>query len=354
MEASSLAIVGLGMVTSVGFSAKETAANIRASMARSSLQPLIDQHHDAFTVATVVDRGLPPLPATFAHRKFRTRREERMLRLATLALNDVLKTVALAKPCPLLLALPEHETTNPISAEGFLDDFHSLNPGVFHRASSKAIWRGRSGGLAAMACAAEMLRTKQAERVFVGGVDSFLSPWVLGSLDRAERAKSEDHPDSFVPGEGAGVILVTQDESARRGGLEALARVSIPGEGVEPGHWASKEIYHGEGLCDAVQSLLDDAAPAQPFAEVYSTMNGESYWTKEWGMVRVRHGHAFAERARLHHPFEFTGDLGAAAGPVLTGLAVVGLNAKYRQSPIMIYASNDFGPRAAIAISSQS
>jgi 3-oxoacyl-[acyl-carrier-protein] synthase-1 len=53
----------------------------------------------------------------------------------------------------------------------------------------------------------------------------------------------------------------------------------------------------------------------------------------------------------MHHPAESFGDVGAASGPLMVGLAALGFGARYRQSPALVYASSDRGHRAAIVVS---
>jgi 3-oxoacyl-[acyl-carrier-protein] synthase I len=79
-------------------------------------------------------------------------------------------------------------------------------------------------------------------------------------------------------------------------------------------------------------------------------MNGESHWAKEWGIGFLRNRAAFSERHGLHHPADSLGDTGAACGPILVGLAALGIRDRYRRTPCLVYGSSDRGPRAALAV----
>jgi 3-oxoacyl-[acyl-carrier-protein] synthase-1 len=113
----------------------------------------------------------------------------------------------------------------------------------------------------------------------------------------------------------------------------------------------SPEPYRGEGLAIAVAQLVGSGDAPEPFAEVYSSMNGEGHWAKEWGVAAIRNQAALRPGHRMHHPADCYGDTGAAAGALMVGLAALGVVDGYRRSPCLVYASSDKGPRAALALS---
>jgi 3-oxoacyl-[acyl-carrier-protein] synthase-1 len=53
----------------------------------------------------------------------------------------------------------------------------------------------------------------------------------------------------------------------------------------------------------------------------------------------------------MHHPADSFGDTGAACGPILVGLAALGIKAGYRRAPALVYGSSDRGLRAATIVS---
>src|SRR5207247_5646166 len=85
--------------------------------------------------------------------------------------------------------------------------------------------------------------------------------------------------------------------------------------------------------------------------EVYSSMNGENHWAKEWGVTRIRSNGTFSPEHGMHHPADCYGDAGAACGPLMTGLAALGIKEGYRAAPALVYASSDQGRRAALSVS---
>lgn len=56
-----VAIMAVGMVTAVGIGAKQTAASVRAGIARMSATSVYDKRFQPFTMGLVPDEALPPL-----------------------------------------------------------------------------------------------------------------------------------------------------------------------------------------------------------------------------------------------------------------------------------------------------
>ena len=162
--------------------------------------------------------------------------------------------------------------------------------------------------------------------------------------------KSATHLDGFVPGEGAGFVLLADPGAAAAAGLKPLAGVSAAATGFESGHWYSPEPYLGDGLALTVAKLAQSGTARVPFEEVYSSMNGESHWAKEWGVAGIRNKAALGQGYRIHHPADSYGDVGAASGVLMIGLAALGIRDGYRRGPCLIYGSSDRGQRAAVAL----
>ena len=344
-----LAIVGIGISTAVGLSAPETAASVRAGMSRFGESPFYDRRFLPFTLAALPIDGLSVL-AESERAAAHTGRERRMLRLAA----EPLRACAAGRPAttplpPLLLVLPDRPTTRSLDPLAFLSAFARQAPGLFDLRRSEAHVIGRSGGILGLARAAEWIRAGIAPYVIVGGVDTHCDAHVLATLDAEKRVKSDENLDGFIPGEGAGFLLVTSMEQAAVAKLTPLAAYSTTGYGAESGHLYSTEPYRGDGLAHAVAGAVATNKWGT-IRTVYSSMNGESHWAKEWGVAFLRSRSAFASDFAMHHPADCFGDLGAAAGPVLLGLAALGIHDRYREAPCLVYASSDRESRAAIVL----
>jgi 3-oxoacyl-[acyl-carrier-protein] synthase-1 len=348
--ASQPVVVGVGIVTPIGLSLPETAASARARIARLREIEWRDRRFEPFIVGSVPDDGLPELAPKLVEMHLQYR-EARMLRLAQVALEEVLKPIAGKDiDLPLLLGLPEHQTTRPIDPKSFLAKLAHQAQVRLNPALSVAVPKGRAGGLMAFRRSSAMLESNEAEFVLVGGVDSLIDLYVLGTLDMQGRIRNEINSDGFRPGEGAAFLLLTSEATAAKEGLKPLARVLGCGQGFESGHLYADEPYLGEGLAACLAALFAETPPPKPIACVFSSLNGERYWGKEFGVARLRNTALFAPDHPMEHPAECFGDLGAAHGPALAALAVHGIQQGYRREPCLVYASSDYGERAAILL----
>ncbi|MCU0634524.1 MAG: hypothetical protein MUE41_06595 [Gemmatimonadaceae bacterium] len=340
-------ITGAGVVCALGLSVPEAAAAVRTGMMLFESGPLYGPHFEPFTLAQLPDDALPSLSAEIDRTPGLTSRELRLLRLAPRALRDCVTALgAAAASVPLLLALPERETPIAMQPERLLSLLATQARDAFDVGTSAALGRGRAGGLIALGTAVEMVRSGQHAHVIVGGVDTFRDPWLLATLTGEGRVKTSQNLDGFVPGEGAAFVLVSADTT----GLPPWARLSPVSHGEEPGHLGSDVPYLGEGLAGVVAPLLAHLALPVPIRAVWSTMNGESHWGKEWGVTYLRNRAAFDPSHAMEHPADCVGDLGAASGLFTVALAAFGAREGTHPVPALCYASNDGAPRAAIAV----
>ena len=343
-------IVSAGVVTPIGLSLEETAASARARVARLREIDWYDRRFEPFIVGTVPDDGLPPLDDALAQEPLQFR-EARMLRLAHAALEQALAVLPVeVGPVPLLLGLPEHHTTQPIDGQRFLTRLAQQSKAGLDLKRSAAASRGRAAGVMALKQAVARLEREECKFIVVGGVDSLVDLYVLGTLDLQKRIRGETISDGFSPSEGAAFLVLASSKTAETHSLKVLARMSGTALGRETGHFYAEEPYLGDGLADAFTSLLDAAKPSAPIGCVYASFNGERYWAREFGTARIRNTKYFADDVQMEHPAECFGDLGAAFGPALAALAAHGVANGYRRAPCLTYASSDHGDRAAILL----
>lgn len=351
MAGSDIIIASAGLVTPVGLSLKETAASARARVARLREIDWRDRRFEPFIVGTVPDEGLPELAAPLSEQPLQTR-EVRMLRLAHAALEEALAPVAAdwaarKQRVPLALGLPEHHTTQPLDPKRFVARLDQQCPDTLDLAASVAAPRGRAAGLLALRHALQWLAEGKHPYVLVGGVDSLVDLYVLGTLDMEQRVRGETVSDGFTPSEGAAFLLLTTAQEAGVGRLPKLAQVLGAAAGKESGHLYAEEPYRGDGLAAAFAQLFEQSPPPQPVATVYCSFNGERYWAREFGVARIREAAAFEPDAAMEHPAEVFGDLGAAHGAALLALAAHGVREGYRRAPCLVYASSDHADRGA-------
>ena len=344
-------VASVGIMSAVGLSAAETEAAVRARMMRFAETAYRDKHFEPFTLALVPNDEVPKEGDTPRPPRG-TAREERMLGLAARALRECLAPLSsdAAKGLPLIVALPETESRIPLNRERFVTRLAANFPSAIDVERSVSTHAGRAGGLAAIGQAVVAIQGGYADFIVAGGVDSYCDLYVLGTLDMEQRIKSSTNLDGFIPGEGAAFLLLARANVAKARGLPARAVVSQVAVGNEAGHLYSAEPYRGDGLATTLAQLGASGAFYAPVADVYSSMNGESHWAKEWGVGYARNRSLFEADIGMHHPADSLGDTGSASGPLMVGLASLGVSAGHRRSPALVYASSDRGARAALAV----
>jgi 3-oxoacyl-[acyl-carrier-protein] synthase-1 len=353
-------VCGVGMMTAVGDSAAQTATSVRAGISRYEESSIYNKRFLPMTMALLPEENLPPL-----HEELEsltpglTSRQRRMLRLTGPALNEAIASLAsTAKPVPLLLATPEpmpNLPDRPAPASGkFLDHLITqCDTDRIDRGQSKLFPTGRAGGLQALDAAIDMLQSEQHDHVLIGGVDSYLDLYLLGTLDAEGRIKVDGVMDGFAPGEGAGFLLLCSDKGRESQTPKPTVKVHKPGTAQEPGHRYSEEPYKGDGLAEAVTAALEAGLEDEQVRTVLCSMNGESYSPKEWGVSTLRNAASFDDALRLEHPAECFGDIGAAFGPVLIGLAATGMQKGYLAGPCLVWCSSEGADRAAVCVTSE-
>lgn len=339
-------ILAVGLATPVGLDARSAAAAVRAGINRFRASGVLNRDLERQVLSVVADEHLPRL-----HPAIREARAvapgsaaARMLKLGAFALAEACG--GCEEPLPLLLALPEER---PGSADrvtpGFLHDL-ALQAGVpLDEGRSRIYRQGGAGGLFALRDALALLAA--GTPCVVGGIESFLDKPLLEALEGEGRLLGASK-DGFIPGEGAGFLLLGSRAARKRLGLDAIARVTGVATGTEPGHRYSSEPYRGEGLAAAFQSLLAALPPGRPGVRcVYAGFNGESLAAKEWGVAYLRSAESFAEDLRVEHPADCIGDAGAALGPIMLGLAALGIGRGQREAPCLVWSTSDREGRAA-------
>jgi 3-oxoacyl-[acyl-carrier-protein] synthase-1 len=352
MAANDVVVTGLGATTAVGLTPRECDASIRSASARFAESEFRDHQFRPFTVARLPEKALPQLVPSVDGAVGPTSRERRLVRLAAAALDQLAEQVnSLPFDPALFVALPETRTAIPLDGARWLDLLGAQTRARFAAKDSVATFRGRAGGLAAIDAAATALRSGKIRAALVCGVDSYIDPFVLGTLDLEGRVKSDAHLDGFIPGEGAGAVLLMTPGTAGQHSARIHASLVATANGFETGHLYSEEPYRGDGLAATFQTLFSTTGELPPIGDVYTSMNGESHWGQEWGVGMIRTSPAINDSARIHHPADCYGDVGAASGPLLVVLASLALRTGRGSSPALVYASSDHGDRSALILS---
>jgi len=340
-------ILRSGMVTPVGLGSAQSCLAIAAGVAAFETTAVHDKRFEPITMALFPDAELPELETSVAATPGLTARKIRMLRLATAALQEVLSGVDATRAIPLFLAGPE-----PLPARGapsaapFLQLLLQQAQVDLDLSTSRTFPYGRAAALLALQAAVDTIQRGATPRVLVGGVDSFLDLYLLGSLDMQDRIQTPSVLDGFIPGEAAAFVLVAAPDAFD---AKSLADVVDVSSADEPGHRGSAEPYRGDGLASAVTLALQRASSLGPVRTSYTSLTGESFGAKEWGVAYLRNRPQFDEGHQIEHPADCIGDTGAAAGAVLLCLAAHALHDGAHSGPALVWAASD-GPHRAAAL----
>lgn len=348
-----IVIIGVGMVTSLGLNAEQTAASVHAGLSAFEETPIMDKAFEPFVMASLPDDALSELHHDLVDEPGLTYREIRMLRLAGSAIGQACDPLGDgAKAIPLFVGLPEGKTQIDLQATPFIEKLAVQCKNKFDQNKSKGIVLGRASGLTALQLAIADLQKNNEKVVLAGGVDSYRDLYILATLDMESRVNSSHTMDGFIPGEGAAFLLLTTAEHAAANGYQRLGRIIGASVGEEIGHMYSEEPYKGEGLARTIQNLFAGVnGSTGKISTVFSSMNGENHFAKEWGVSYLRNTGRIDDEYRIEHPADCFGDTGAACGPIMIGLALAGFQNEYLDAPALVYASSDHASRAACIVS---
>ena len=335
-------ILAVGMSTPLGLDGPSAAAAVRAGLCRFRESPYHNKLEEPQVLSLVPDEQLPPLQGLRSAEP--GSRAARMLQMGAYALAQA--CAPCRAPPPLLLALPEERAgvRDPVGP-AFVENLARLAEVNVAERETRRYRQGGAGVFHALRDAVALLGAG-APQVVIGGVDSFLDRDLLDALDLEDRLLGAG-PDGFVPGEGAAFLLLGSRGQRRRLELPPLAAVGGIALGVERGHRYSPEPCRGDGLSEAFQQLFASVPGAGPVRSVYAGLNGESLAAKEWSIAYLRSAERLAEDHALEHPADCLGDAGAALGPILLGLAALGLQGGHVAGPCLVWSASDREARGA-------
>lgn len=332
-----LYIADTGMITPVGATTEMTASSIKAGISAYGYSDF-KYGNDAIKMAQVPDDALPPLSKNLV-KSLITGRQSRMLRLAHAAIEQLLPE-ALAD-IPLFMAGPEPlpDRALPIRSQ-FLQQLTIQTDTNIQLKHSKVFPMGRAAGFYALEHAFQYLEKSDSKYALIGGVESYADLASLDLLASQNRIQTEKgQSDAFVPGEAAAFILLTIDE-----GFKSNGQIYRPGIAEELGYRYSDEPYRGDGLSSAFKSAIDFSGN-ETINSIYSSLNGESFGAKEFGVACTRNSGFMAENLEHCHPADCFGDLGGAMSVVLIALSALST----KQSKI-VYGSSDHEFRGAVCL----
>lgn len=337
MTADSLAVLNIGLVTSVGLSAPASCAAIRGAITNHTRTRFMGASGEWLSAAQVALES--PYRGTL-----------KLVKMLSLAVEECLtpRPELDVSQVPLLLCLAEADRPGRLRG---IDT--QLLPAVqrelnraFHAQLSGVLPHGRVAVAMALAEARTILLRRDAPFVVIAATDSLLVAATLASFQTEGRLLTSRNSNGFVPGEGAGAILVSLDSADRP---TALLCVGM-GFDEERATVASEEPLRADGLTRAITQALAAAGCEMHDLDARITDNsGERYYFKESALALSRTLRKRKEEFDIWHPADCVGEVGAVIGIAAIAVAAAATTKGYSPGPnLLFHSGNDQGRRAAL------
>jgi 3-oxoacyl-[acyl-carrier-protein] synthase-1 len=324
---ATLAIQAAGMVTAVGFNWRSSCAAMRAGIRNVKQTNLWDPHSGEYLAA-----GRVPLPQWWVG-------VGKLAELVAPAIHECLIAAPVpAEEIPILLGVAS--STRAFRFPGL--ERHIL-PDVEHRLrfrlhpDSAVIPFDRIAVSVALRQAGELLSTGRVRCCIVGGVDSLVQQNLVAHYIDRRRLLTPSNSNGFFVGEAGSAVLVTAAGASSR-----ELRILGMGFGREPATVESDEPLRAEGLTAAIHEAFRAGQVSYDDLHYRITdLNGEHYRFKEMTLAMIR----------FQRKPEFIGDVGAAIGPIVLGVALHAGEKGYGSGPtVLCTLANDNGERNAMVV----
>lgn len=342
-------IVGVGARAPVGLTALQVTMAVRAGKRDVRETHFIDKHGEVVGLSRLGSIG----DAVQGLERFVALGGPALTQAAFPWLDAERRRTAQVAPLPVLLALPHADRPglDPRLAKSLLAGLEARSRVPLDAQRSELLWDDRAGGARAIELAMERLHAG-APAVLVGGIDSFFDPDSVEHLDRELRLHTVNTENGFIPGEGAAFLLLT---SRRRGA--ALARHGqILGVGLaqEPRPFGHEEPCLGLGITQALQSAVTGVGPkARRIGWALTDVVDERHRVDEWSYGFARGFEAFSADVVHEQPLIYTGDVGAASGPLLLAMASVRWQTRCAPSDVVLVATHAEGAPRGVVVASE-
>jgi 3-oxoacyl-[acyl-carrier-protein] synthase I len=336
MPVSTLAVLGVGLVSGVGLTAEASCAAIRCGINNFQETRFIGGDGE-WLVGSAVELEEPWRGIT------------KLAKMTARAIGECFAATSDERPehIPVLLCVAEPE--RPGRFEGLsrvlLQDIeHEL--GFRLHPHSRVIEQGRVGAAVALLLARRMLGDGRHARVIVAGVDSYLAGATLVAYDRDDRLLRQDNSNGFIPGEAAGAVLLAEWHE------EVSTPLLVRGLGFarEPAPPGSGKPMRAEGLVRAIRLALGEAGVALNDCDYrIADVSGEQYRFREAALAITRLLRDRKVLFSMWHPADCIGETGAAVLLAILAMLFHGAANDYLPGPVFLgHISNDDGRRAAL------
>jgi 3-oxoacyl-[acyl-carrier-protein] synthase-1 len=342
---SEVFVYGLGAVTSIGLTAWATAAAQRAGVSGFGEHPFM-----------VDSRGEPIIVSQCPLVSSQPRIENRINDCLIAAIRESLiplKDIAPDAAITLMVNLPSPRPGLPeLLQENVHTSLEQAFPGIFKRITVSQ--QGHAGSLLGLQSVIQSLSGIAKEAYVIAGSDSYLDPETLEWLEETDQlhaAGPRNNAWGFVPGEGAGALLLAPENIARKGEIKPLARIRSTGVGKEVNTIRTDSVCLGKGLTEAYRAAFAGLGENDRISDVYCDMNGEVYRGDEFGFAVARTRERFVTVSDFIAPADCWGDVGAASAALLIVSACIAFSKCYAKGERgLVWASSETGERGAVVI----
>lgn len=326
------------MVTGVGGTAPATCAAIRCAIDHFVETRFVDLGGEWIVGSPVaLDRPWRGLP--------------KLVHMVVPAIRECLRDIApeAVSAIPLLLCLAER--TRPGRLEGLEDRLFGaveVELGVRFHSHSRVIPAGRVGIGLAVDLARNLIHREGCRYCLVAGADSYLAGPTLEAYDVRDRILSARNSNGFVPGEGAAAVLLAVPAEV---GSPELLCLGV-GLGHEKASIESDLPLRADGMVDAIRKAMADSGATLADTDYRLTdLSCEQYGFREAVFAFNRVLRVRKEEHEIWHPADCIGEVGAAVGPTILGIALAAARKGYAPGPgVLCHFSNDDGKRAAMML----
>lgn len=344
-----LYIAATGMITPVGMNAEMTLASVKAGINVYQNSSFINKQQYPMKLAKVPDDALGDLNASIDISQI-TGQEKRMLSLASSAVLQIYEYFSPSSPIPIFIAGPESIPGKEIDVSSdFIENIQLATGVAFDKSNSAILNEGRAAGIKLLEMIFDYMENEESKYALLVGVDSYLDAALLSALDEENRVLTETSANAFAPGEAATALLLIHERVFHKS-PDVLATIYRPGLEEEEGHRYSEEPMRGDGLSKAISVAIDNSEN-QKINNVFSSFNGESFHSKEYGVAMMRNSFAFSDGYKHEHPADCFGDLGAAFAPTLIAMASHMVHSSGDDSASLVFCSSEKALRGATCIS---
>lgn len=262
----------------------------------------------------------------------------------------------------VVLGLPERMSSDG-GARVFQNQRRRLEESVAERLGEarlepvlRSVARGHASFAHAVVEAAAALSSRALDAVLVGGLDTRWDPLAVEELIEAQRLFDGENPDSFIPGEGGALLLLSRKDVARALRWPILARLESAVTNREPATIHNDVGNLGLGLSRAARAVADRLVEEKRSLDWWITdLTPEDFRVNEFSLAWPRGcAGVFTERSVLDHPSIHLGDLGAASMPTAAAIAVEGMR---RGAPVaatcLVTGSSDGGDRGVVLVAAE-